>query len=147
VPVNLRDLSDALEGDWADTGGRVDLRTGEVWPPAALEYDIEFGESDEDGADDAEDPDRWLYIDSQGSQPGYRDMQLFIDGLTDPEIADRLEIAIDGRGAFRRFKDVLHRWPEIEERWYAFSDERSRGRARAWLADEGYTPAPRPHAT
>ena len=52
--------------------------------------------------------------------------------------ADRLEIAISGRGAFRRFKDVLARWPGELDRWYAFSAERQRGRARAWLADAGY---------
>ena len=43
-----------------------------------------------------------------------------------------------GRGAFRRFKDVLARWPGELERWHAFSAERQRGRARAWLADAGY---------
>ena len=52
--------------------------------------------------------------------------------------ADRLEIAISGRGAFRRFKDVLARWPGELDRWYAFSAERQRGRARALLADAGY---------
>jgi len=29
-------------------------------------------------------------------------------------------------------------------RWYAFSDDRQRGRARAWLAEEGYRPLPPP---
>ena len=57
--------------------------------------------------------------------------------------AARLGVAIEGRGAFRRFKDVLSRWPELLDRWYAFSEDRQRGRARAWLAAEGYAPAPR----
>jgi hypothetical protein len=35
-------------------------------------------------------------------------------------------------------KDVLGRWPGELDRWYAFSAERQRGRARAWLADAGY---------
>jgi hypothetical protein len=63
---------------------------------------------------------------------------LFIGTVRNPGRADRLEIAISGRGAFRRFKDVLERWPGELERWYAFSAERQRGRARAWLADAGY---------
>ena len=46
--------------------------------------------------------------------------------------------AISGRGAFRRFKDVLALWPGELDQWYAFSAERQRGRARAWLADAGY---------
>ena len=56
---------------------------------------------------------------------------------------DRLEVAIAGRGAFRRFKDVLARWPGELERWHLFSNERGRGRARAWLAREGYRPSVR----
>ena len=62
--------------------------------------------------------------------------------LDDTDQVDRLGIAISGRGAFRRFKDQLSRWPELLERWYAFSEDRQRGRARAWLAGEGYAPAP-----
>jgi Uncharacterised protein family (UPF0158) len=58
----------------------------------------------------------------------------------------RLEVAIDGRGAFRRFKNVLFDWPDDREEWFAFSDERRRGRAREWLADVGYRPAARPRS-
>jgi hypothetical protein len=58
--------------------------------------------------------------------------------MRDPGRADRLDIAISGRGAFLRFKDTLARWPEELERWQACSTERQRGRARAWLAGAGY---------
>jgi hypothetical protein len=54
---------------------------------------------------------------------------LFISDIDDPEIADRLEIAISGRGAFRRFRDTLSRWPDLVTRWNVFSDDRQRGRA------------------
>jgi hypothetical protein len=37
----------------------------------------------------------------------------------------------------------LNRWPEEYRNWSAFSSERSRGRARAWLAAKGYVPVPR----
>ncbi len=74
-------------------------------------------------------------------------MEAFIATLDDAERADRLAVAITGRGAFRRFKDTIARWPELAERWYAFSEDRALGRARAWLADHGYTPSlPRPRA-
>lgn len=78
----------------------------------------------------------------RGFRSAYADMEDFINALEDPDRADRLAIAIQGRGAFRRFKDVLSRWPELLEDWYAFNDESYRGRARAWLADEGYTAVP-----
>jgi hypothetical protein len=70
-------------------------------------------------------------------------MEWFIATLEDANRAERLGIAIEGRGAFRRFKDVLSRWPGEMDRWLAFSDERKRGRAREWLAAAGYRVAPR----
>jgi len=114
-----------------------------VWNRATVEYLREIGEEDEESA---EDPERWLWAGCEGSHEGYRDMGLFIETVADPERADRLGIAIAGRGAFCRFKDVLGRWPGEIERWYAFSEERLRGRARAWLAGAGccVEPAVRP---
>ena len=135
LTIDLEELAMVLEGDPVEGGGQIDLRTGEVWPQSAIEYGIESGEEDED----FDDPDRWLSVHSEGSRAGYRDMEWFIADLEEPGVADRLSIAITGRGAFRRFKDVLSRWPELMERWHCFSEDRHRGRARSWLADQGYT--------
>jgi hypothetical protein len=70
-------------------------------------------EEDEDECDDA---DRWLWVDCEGSRPGYRDMEWFISAIEDAEIQDRLNSSISGRGAFRRFKDTLSRWPDLMTR-------------------------------
>jgi len=135
LPVDLEELSMILEGDPIYGGGRIDLRTGEVWPQSAIEYAEEVGEID--GEDD--DPERWLWVHCEGSRDGYRDMEWFIADLDDADFADRLARAISGRGAFRRFKDRLSERPDLLTRWYAFSNDRHRGRARSWLAAEGYT--------
>jgi hypothetical protein len=134
LPVDLDELSCVLEGDPARGGGRIDLRTGEVWPQAAVDYEHETGGEDDD------DPDQWLEVLCEGSAAGYRDLEDFIDTIPDDDLAARLAHAISGQGAFGRFKDVLAHTPEQLERYYAFSDERRRGRARAWLATEGYSP-------
>ncbi len=136
LAVDLEQLADLLEGDPMHVGGVVDLRTGEVWPQSSIEYLREGG--DDIDAPDFEDPDRCLWVHGEGSRDGYRDMVRFIDTVDDGDRADRLGIAVQGRGAFRRFKDVLARWPGELDRWYEFSNERQRGRARAWLADAGY---------
>lgn len=141
LPVDLEDLAGVLEGDPAYPGGRIDLQTGEVWPWAVIEYARETGGEDED---EEEGSDRWLWVEPEGSNAGYEDMEDFIDSVADAGRSDRLSIAISGRGAFRRFKDTLARWSGELERWYVFSDERKRGRARAWLAEAGYTPGPPP---
>jgi hypothetical protein len=135
VSVDLEELASLMEGDLLAGGGRIDLKTGECYPDS-------FGYQDDDVDDDNDDQeDRWLYVQCVGSHDGYRDMELFIAALDKPEIADRLQIAVNGKGAFRRFKDVLSRWPEEFERYYLLSNERQRGRAREWLAAEGYRAA------
>jgi hypothetical protein len=138
LPVDLEELAMILEGDPVHGGGGIDLTSGEVWPRPALDYAEETGEI---GEEDHDDPDRWLWVHCEGSGSGYRDMVSFIEDLGDPDLSDRLSRAISGRGAFRRFKDTLASRPELMTRWHAFSDDRQRGRARSWLAAEGYTPS------
>jgi hypothetical protein len=140
LPVDLEELSALLEGDPTGEGGYIDVETGEVWPQAAIEYSQETGGEGPD--EDELDSDRWLAVSNEGSREGYRDMEAFVGTVTDPDRADRLSIAISGRGAFRRFKDVLARWPDELDRWYRVSNERERGRARAWLAAEGFAAGP-----
>jgi hypothetical protein len=140
LPVDLEELSDLLEASGGSDGGCIDLETGDVWAASTIEF---FSEKPEEDTPDFEDPDRWLYVGPEGSGEGYRDMEDFIDTVSNAGRADRLGIAIDGRGAFRRFKDTVSRWPEEEERWYRFSDERQRGRAREWLSAAGYRVANR----
>ncbi len=135
LPVDLEELSGLLEGDPVLGGGRIDLTTGDCWP--------QLVDSDEQTEDD-EDPDRWLPAWCEGSRDGYRDMELFIATIGDADFADRLGIAIAGRGAFRRFKDVLARREDELRRFHLFAEERQRGRARVWLAGNGYRPVARP---
>jgi Uncharacterised protein family (UPF0158) len=139
LPVDLEELAGILEGDPLSIGGRIDIANGEVWSQAAIEYVPETGEEDEDTSDD---PERWLAVHGEGSREGYRDMELFIASVEDPGRAERLAVAIQGRGAFRRFKYELACWPGELERWHALSEERQRGRARSWLAASGYRVLP-----
>jgi len=141
IAVDLEDLAMVLEGDPLQIGGRIDLRSGEVWPAAAIEYAQDTGELDADD-DDEEDDGRWLSVPCQGSRDGYRDMELFAARIGDAGLGGRLERALTGRGVFRRFRDVLAESPRHLQEWYAFRDERQRGRARNWLASEGYSPIP-----
>jgi hypothetical protein len=140
VAVDLEQLADLIDGGPESAGGRLDLANGEVWP------DSVFDDSD-DLDDDDEDPDRWLYVWPEGSRRAYRDMVDFIATRESRALAARLERALEGRGAFRRFKDALVDWPDDREDWFVFSEDRRRGRAREWLADAGYRPAVRAGTT
>ncbi len=68
------------------------------------------------------------------------DLVDFIDTVNNLRLRDRLERAIHGKGAFRRFKDVLYDNPEERERWFKFQDDRMHRRVLDWLESEGIEP-------
>lgn len=77
-----------------------------------------------------------ICIDALPSYVWYQDMADFAELVSDEHTQRRLMRAIDGRGAFRRFKLELHEeYPELLPVWYAFRDTRARHRAVQWLAD------------
>ena len=134
VPVDLEMLSTELEGDLSmSTGGYLDLGTGEVYGETATDAAM----VGEDAAIDVEEePDRWLWFDRTGSREGWRDMAAFAERKRDAALRARLERAIEGKGAFGRFRDLVHE-ENLAEWWYAYSTDRQLGRARQLLADEG----------
>lgn len=134
VPVDLEMLSTALEGDLgASTGGYLDLRTGEVYDDSSTDPMIV---GDDLAIDVEEEPGRWLRFDCTGSRDGWRDMAAFVERQHDRALQERLERAIEGKGAFSRFRDIINQ-EGLAEQWHAFSADRRLGRARAFLADHG----------
>ncbi|WP_345447948.1 UPF0158 family protein [Arthrobacter gyeryongensis] len=132
VPVDLDMLSAVLEGGpGLSTGGYLDLYTGQVYDDAATDPMI----VGEDAAVDVEEePERWLRIDRTDSRDGWRDMAAFAERQQDKALRERLEHAIEGKGAFARFRDLVH-GENLSEEWYAFSTDRQMGRSREFLAD------------
>jgi hypothetical protein len=66
----------------------------------------------------------------------YQDMADFAEGITDERAGRRLGRAIDGKGAFRRFKAELNEeYPNLLPAWHACRDARAERRAVEWLAE------------
>ncbi len=61
----------------------------------------------------------------------YRLMEKFSLSLNDPKTSEILYGAIKGKGAFRRFKDALHRL-KLADQWYAYRDDTVRQIAIDW---------------
>ncbi len=80
---------------------------------------------------------RFLEVPAMSSREGYADMAAFVDAVEDELVRERLLHAIDGRGAFRRFKDALLRYPERRQQWFDFRDRQMRQRAHDWLVEQG----------
>ena len=79
---------------------------------------------------------RFIGVPKQESRDGYRDMVDFAESVTDDRLRDLLSVALNGKGAFRRFKDVLYSYPEEKQRWYDFSEKQVNERVLEWLESE-----------
>jgi Uncharacterised protein family (UPF0158) len=136
VPIDWEALEDAFENNAPEVHSYLHLGTGEV---LRVVDGIADPEMHSRIASDA----TYLRVDPVSSREQYRWMERFIPMVDDPELRDRLTRAIDGKGAFRRFKDVLMSFAPERERWFAFRSERLRVFMEAWLAAHSLTAVPR----
>jgi hypothetical protein len=139
VPINWTDLETAFERNAPDTESFLDLRTGEVVTVAqgAIDYAEQRGKVQTGG-------DAFLRIEPAASREQYKWMERFVVGVTDEALRERLVIAIDGKGAFRRFKDVLLNYPVERERWFSYRSDLLHWHMQKWLEKEQLTPKEAP---
>jgi hypothetical protein len=75
-------------------------------------------------------------IDPIPSYVWYQDMAAFAEGISDGAARRRLAAALEGRGAFRRFKNQIYEgFPDLIPHWHAFRDLRAERRAVDWLLE------------
>ena len=124
--VNLKAVIDALESVSDETYAYYDLVSGD------FVYWSEYGDNDieEDEIDDAVDEGRLIKLMDRFEINEYHMMQSFAYDHED----DRLIRAIQGRGAFRHFKDTADDIGLIDE-WFEFRDTCYRARAERWCRD------------
>jgi hypothetical protein len=161
INVNLDDLVEAMDShsegmiEWF-----LDVQTGAVHVVNEEDRD----DADDDGeteipawqreakalaAEIDSDPDRFVSVPQTESHEAYRVMEDFIPQVENQHLRERLADAIAGKGAFRRFKDVLLSHPNVRERWFAFEASVKRTWAADWLATLGIESTwkpPRPSA-
>ena len=78
-----------------------------------------------------------ILIDPLPSYILYQDMVDFADRLSNGAARRRLASALDGRGAFRRFKkQIYENFPDLIPHWHGFRDMRAQGRAVDWLLEQ-----------
>ena len=127
--VNLEDLGSALDQPYGELKAFLVPGTGEVY---------RYSFDDWEPSDDDPHPEEagYVYVEPQGSHEAYEDMADFASKVSEPGVRRHLEVALNGRGAFRRFRDAL--WPHeaLRTTWHEFSRARQELRALSWLVDE-----------
>lgn len=128
ITVNWSDLEIAFERNSPEQESFLDLEVGDL-------LSITEGEPDAPArrAKVAAHPDRYLRVDPASSREQYRWMERFVTSVSDEFLRDRLLVAIDGKGAFRRFKDVLLAFPAERERWFSYRSELLHFHMQTWL--------------
>jgi hypothetical protein len=137
VPVDWEALEDAFENNAPEVHSYLHLLTGEVLRVVDGVADPQMHVRI---ASDA----TYLRIDPVSSREQYRWMERFIPMVEEPDLRAKLTQAIDGKGAFRRFKDVLMTYGGERERWFAFRSERLRTFMEAWLSAHAIRATVRP---
>jgi hypothetical protein len=103
VPVNWDDLETALTSNVEEWGCYLDLRCEVQIVPIDR-----FGDSDDWPSAGDIDADlaagHLIQVEPLGPSAEYGWMTMFAESVADSRLRARLEIALDGRGAFRRFK-------------------------------------------
>ncbi|MEL6339534.1 MAG: UPF0158 family protein [Myxococcota bacterium] len=83
-------------------------------------------------------------IETIPSRIQYQWLDEFIRSVEDEVLRERMEAAINGKGAFRRFKDILLTLPEERRRWFEFRDHKMRERIGEWVRERGIEPENEP---
>jgi hypothetical protein len=155
LKVDLKELVSEMEmGDNLELTGYLDTETGEI---ISMPDNVMRAVEDSDEAAEAlpdweqglvktaeyilgDEKERFLLIPRRESREGHELMAAFAETVTSKGLREKLAIALDGKGAFRRFRNVLNDYPSELERWYTFKDDRMREEAIGWLKDHGIEP-------
>ncbi len=149
IPVNWPELETAFERNGSEIESFLDTRTGDV--VSVVEDALDHTEQ---RAKVQASPESYVRVEPAASREQYRWMERFVGMVSDPTLRERLIIAIDGKGAFRRFKDVLVAYPAERERWFSFRGDLLHWHIQKWMEREqlegaeaapwGVAPAPAP---
>jgi hypothetical protein len=119
----------------------LDLQTGRV--ESSLNPDF-YGELDENETDFdrlyEEEPERFEEIPKYESREEYDLMCRFTDSVDEEDIRQRLDVALQGKGAFRRFRDVVFPYPDLKEKWFSMRQQALLEEALAWFESLGIEP-------
>src|SRR5947209_20241163 len=132
--IYLDILETAMED--SDLGNRyfLNLVTGKV-----VFFSDSLGLSDEDERllEEIDGSNDYVAIERIPSHEAYQWMVDFVDDMVAPvdeHAAELFSIALNGKGAFRRFKDTLHRVDEQWlQAWYQYRDKQLKAAVDEWL--------------
>jgi hypothetical protein len=83
---------------------------------------------------------RFVRIPERSSHHGFNVMREFTESVKNPDLREKLSNIIDGKGAFRRFKDALEPYSKERKQWYGYNAVANRKVIEKWLKTLGIEP-------
>ena len=139
VPIDWDDLEIALTMHSDEQTSYLDLRTGKVELSANEVIGSDVGLSEEE-VETGFTEGYLIRVEPLSSQIEYRWMAAFAETVADRRLRETLDLALDGRGAFRRFKAVLSDYPVERESWFAYHQECLDQEMKDWLLENDIEP-------
>ncbi len=148
-PVKLKDIVDEMEMQMDEYRKYLNKITGEIVNVSTEELSI--AEESEEDDDFSEYPDwqqdsiksaldiivnweNYIELPDKLEMNEYDIMEEFCGSIKNDRVSNALYSAIQGRGAFRRFKDTIARFG-VEDDWYKFREEALRQIAIEWCEE------------
>lgn len=146
--VSLQDVVDELEALPSESTAYLNRETGEII--TISDDDKELVESEVAHEEDLPDwqrdwlseiqevlrSDDYIPLPTKFDIHEYEIMRRFCLSIEDDELREELLYAIQGSGAFRRFKDMIYR-RGIKEAWYSYRKAAIEDIAIEWLTEQG----------
>ena len=134
VDLDWDALEIAVERNSPDTDSYLDLTTGRILTITSGDPEAAINRQNV-----SENIRNFLRVEPASSREQYRWMERFVGSVIDEPLRERLVISIDGKGAFRRFKDVLLAYPAERERWFSYRADLLHWHIAQWLEQHEIT--------
>jgi hypothetical protein len=135
-PISLDDLIDAYlfitMGEY-DHQAHIRRSTGEIITSGG-----DYVDPDAPTLPDDPDPDEYIQVPDRHDLDLGRDLALAFVARALPDKLDEAHRIFSRKGAYRRFKDLLHDTDTIDQ-WHAFEDQATRDALVAWCGEVGVT--------
>jgi hypothetical protein len=139
ISVDWDALETAVERNAPDTESFLDRSNGQVLTVVTGDPEAPLRKRQI-----AENIENFVRVEPASSREQYRWMERFVSSVSEPALRERLIISIDGKGAFRRFKDVLLAYPAERERWFSYRSDLLHWHIHNWLKESDIEPAEDP---
>ena len=111
----------------------LDLETGKVESRFCSDVFADIGDEEDFDERFDEDPERYEEIPRYEGHEEYDLMCRFADSVDEDDIGELLAVALRGKGAFGRFRDVVWRYPDLQARWFAMRRQALLDETLHWL--------------